>query len=212
MEITWIDHACFKIKTDSGKIIYLDPYKIPKDAEKADIIIASHGHGDHMSKRDIKKISKDSTIVIGPESESYNIGEFANGKALKIGEILEVGEIKVQLVPAYTINKNTHPKSAGWAGSIVDVEGKRIYHAGDTGHIPEMGMEDIKNVDVAILPCGATFTMDFDEATDAACDIEPKIVIPMHNWDKDLNEFKAMLNKKNPDIKVEILTGKILKV
>ena len=71
MEITWLSHAAFKIKTESGKIIYLDPYKMSKDAEKADIIVSSHSHGDHFSSRDIKKLMKDSTIVIGPESLSY---------------------------------------------------------------------------------------------------------------------------------------------
>ena len=212
MEITWIAHACFQLKTNSGKIIYFDPYKIPKDAEKADILIISHSHGDHMDGRSIKNVLKDSTIVIGPESESYSINQYANAKSLKIGEILDLGEIKIQLVPAYTIKKSTHPKSSGWAGSIVEVEGKRIYHAGDTERIPEMGMDDISNIDVAILPCGGTYTMDMDEASDAACDIDPKIVIPMHNWGKDLNDFKDMLNSKNPNIKVEILTGKILSI
>jgi L-ascorbate metabolism protein UlaG (beta-lactamase superfamily) len=212
MEITWIAHACFQLKTNSGKIIYFDPYKIPKDAEKADILIISHSHGDHMDGRSIKNVLKDSTIVIGPESESYSINQYANGKSLKIGEILDLGEIKIQLVPAYTIKKSTHPKSSGWAGSIVEVEGKRIYHAGDTERIPEMGMDDISNIDVAILPCGGTYTMDMDEASDAACDIDPEIVIPMHNWGKDLNDFKEMLSKKNPEIKVEILTGKILSI
>ncbi len=212
MEITWIAHACFQLKTNSGKIIYFDPYKIPKDAEKADILIISHSHGDHMDDRSIKNVLKDSTIVIGPESESYSINQYANAKSLKIGEILDLREIKIQLVPAYTIKKNTHPKSSGWAGSIVEVEGKRIYHAGDTERIPEMGMDDISNIDVAILPCGGTYTMDMDEASDAACDIDPKIVIPMHNWGKDLNDFKDMLNSKNPNIKVEILTGKILSI
>ena len=68
MEITWLSHAAFKIKTESGKIIYLDPYKIAKDAEKADIIVSSHSHGDHFSKRYIKKLMKDTTVFLGPES------------------------------------------------------------------------------------------------------------------------------------------------
>ncbi|MHA1932721.1 MAG: MBL fold metallo-hydrolase, partial [Promethearchaeota archaeon] len=69
-----------------------------------------------------------------------------------------------------------------------------------------------KNITVALLPCGGTYTMDFDEATDCAVDIKPEIAVPMHNWGKDLNEFKELLNKKDPNIKVEILSDKSLKV
>jgi L-ascorbate metabolism protein UlaG (beta-lactamase superfamily) len=75
-------------------------------------------------------------------------------------------------------------------------------------------MKDLanQNITVALIPCGGTYTMDFDEATDSAVDIQPEIAVPMHNWGKDLNEFKELLNKKDPNIKVEILTDKSLKV
>jgi len=209
MKISWLGHATFKIITNSGTIIYLDPYEIPTGLEKADIIISSHSHGDHMDGASIREISKDSTIVIGPESESDNLAKF-NGKGLKFGEIFEVEDVKIQLVPAYTIKKRSHPKRKGWAGIIIKTEGKRIYHAGDTERIPEM--KDLKNIDVAMLPCGGTYTMDFDESTDAVCDINPKIAIPMHNWGKDLNKFKEMLKNKNPDITVEILEDKDLQL
>ncbi|MCK4239116.1 MAG: MBL fold metallo-hydrolase [Candidatus Lokiarchaeota archaeon] len=209
MKIKWISHACFQIITESGKVIYLDPYEIPTGLEKADIVISSHSHGDHMDSSSIRKISKDSTIVIGPESESDNLTKF-NGKGLKLGVIFEVEDIKIQLVPAYTIKKSTHPKNRGWAGIIIEAEGKRTYHAGDTERIPEM--KDLKDIDVAMLPCGGTYTMDFDESTDAACDINPKIAIPMHNWGKDLNQFKEMLKNKNSDIIVEILEDKDLQL
>jgi len=177
MEISWISHACFKIKTESGTVIYTDPYQVPKDLEKGDIIISSHSHGDHFSRGDIKKLIKDSTIVIGPESISSNLKKF-DGKALKFHEIFETDDIKIELVPAYTIKKPTHPKENEWAGYIIEAEGKRIYHAGDTERIPEM--KDLKNITVALLPCGGTYTMDFEEACLAATDINPEIVVPMH--------------------------------
>jgi L-ascorbate metabolism protein UlaG (beta-lactamase superfamily) len=75
-------------------------------------------------------------------------------------------------------------------------------------------MKDLKkrNITVALLPCGGNYTMDFEEASDAAVDIRPEIVVPMHNWDKDLNSFKDIMAKKDSKIRVEILTEKSLKI
>ena len=223
MEIIWISHAAFKIKTESGIIIYLDPYKIDEDAEKADIIVSSHSHGDHFSIRDITKLMKDTTIVLGPESLLYNLERF-NGKTIKIGESLVIQDIKIELVPAYTITRGTHPKNAGGAGtiieadstrhtnqySIVETEGKRVYHAGDTERIPEM--KDLKDITVALLPCGGTYTMNFEESTNCALDFKPEIVVPCHDWGADLNKYKDLMAKKDQSIKVEILTNKTLKI
>jgi len=209
MEIFWLGHATFKIITESGKVIYTDPYQVSRDAEKADIIFSSHSHGDHFSRGDIKKLMKDSTLLIGPKSISRNLEKF-NGKALKFHEVFEIDDIKFELVPSYTIKKPTHPQSNEWAGLIIETEGKRIYHAGDTERIPEM--KELENITVAMLPCGGTYTMDFEEACSSALDIKPEILVPMHNWDKDLNEFKEVMAKKDPSIKVEILENKSLKI
>ena len=211
MEITLISHACFKIKTEKGMIIFLDPYEISENEEKADYVISSHSHYDHMDSDSIDNVMKDNTIVIGPESISRNLKKY-NGRSLKIGETLEENDVRIELVPAYTIKKGTHPKGNQFAGIIVEAEGKKIYHAGDTERIPEMKEMSSKGITVALLPCGGTYTMDFEEACAAAMDINPKIVIPMHNWNKDLNEFKKLLNKKDPNIIVEILEGRTLKI
>ena len=121
---------------------------------------------------------KDSTILLGPVSISNDLDKF-NGKGLKLGEVFEVDDIKIQLVPSYTIKKATHPKSNEWAGTIIETEGKRVYHAGDTERIPEM--KDLKDITVALMPCGGKFTMDFEESCSATLDFKPKIVVPMHN-------------------------------
>lgn len=209
MELKWISHACFQIKTNEGKVIYLDPYQIPEDKEKADIIVSSHSHHDHLDESSIKNVVKDDTLVLGPQSISKKLKKF-NGKTMKIGEMLKLDDITVQLVPAYTIDKSTHPKKNEWAGIIVDAEGKKIYHAGDTERIPEMKHLH-KDITVALLPCGGTYTMDFEEASEAALDIKPDILVPMHNWDKNLDEFKHLMNQKDPKIRVEILQDKVLK-
>ncbi|MBD3230989.1 MAG: MBL fold metallo-hydrolase [Candidatus Lokiarchaeota archaeon] len=210
MKLKWISHACFKIKTSDGKVIYLDPYQIPKNEEKADIIVSSHSHHDHLDDSSINNVLKEDTLILGPKSISKKLDKY-NSKAMKIGEILELNNISIQLVPAYTINKSTHPKNNEWAGIIVSSEGKSIYHAGDTERIPEM-KHFHKDITVALLPCGGTYTMDFEEASEAALDIKPEILVPMHNWDKDLNDFKNLMNKKDPEIKVEILSDMILEI
>jgi len=211
MEIFWLGHACFKIKMFSGRIIYLDPYNIKDGEEKADIIVSSHTHGDHFSRSDIKKIWGDDTILLGPASIESSLKKF-NGQALEIGEVFAYKDFAIELFPAYTIEKSTHPKSNNWTGTIIESAGKSVYHAGDTERIPEMKDLKKRNITVALLPCGGTYTMDFEEASDAAVDIQPEIVVPMHNWEKDLNSFKDIMAKKDPKIKVEILTEKFLKI
>ena len=210
MQIIWLNHAAFKIKTNSGALIYLDPYQIEED-DKADVIIISHTHGDHFSKSDIKKIWKDDTILIGPKSIEKTLEKF-NGKALNIGEKFSYKDLEIELFPAYTIKKSTHPKSNEWSGTIIKSEGKIVYHAGDTERIPEMKDLSNRNITVALLPCGGTYTMDFEEATDAAIDIKPQILVPMHTWGADLNKFKKIMNDKDPSIRVEILENKSLEI
>lgn len=204
MEIIWTSHASFEIKAEDGTIIYLDPYQLPKDAEKADIIVSSHSHFDHFDRKSIKQVFKDSTMVIGPKVMEQKLKKF-NGVGLEIGGSIEKGNIKISLVPAYTIQKGTHPKSNEWAGTVLELEGKKIYHAGDTERIPEMKDLANKGITVALLPCGGKYTMGFEESCEAALDIKPEIVVPMHNWDKDLKDFAEIVAKKDPSIKVEIL-------
>ena len=204
MEITWLGHAAFKVKTHSGRIIYLDPYQIKKGEEKADIIVSTHSHGDHFDSDSIQKLMKNDTVVIGPKSISSSLQKF-NGTPLKLGDSFDYKDLSIELVPAYNIKKPNHPKKNEWAGIIVTSEDKRVYHAGDTERIPEMKDLASRNITVAMMPCGGTYTMDFDEATDSIVDVKPKIAIPMHNWGKDLTKFKELLTKKDPSIKVEIL-------
>ncbi|TKJ23168.1 MAG: hypothetical protein CEE42_12265 [Promethearchaeota archaeon Loki_b31] len=211
MEIFWLGHASFKIKMFSGRIIYLDPYNIKNGEENADIIVSSHSHGDHFSRSDIKKIWKDDTILLGPVSIADSLLKF-DGQALEIGEEFAYKDFTIELFPAYTIKKGTHPKSNNWVGTIIESAGKSVYHAGDTERIPEMKELASRKITVALLPCGGTYTMDFEEATDAALDIQPEIVVPMHNWEKDLNPFRELMAKKDSKIKVEILTKKSLKI
>jgi len=213
MEIAWLGHAAFKVKTHSGRIIYLDPYQIKEGEEKADIIVSTHSHGDHFDSGSIQKLMKDDTVVIGPESIADSLQKF-DGTPLKLGDSFDYKDMSIELIPAYNIKKPNHPKRNEWAGIIVTSEDKSVYHAGDTERIPEMKELASRNITVALMPCGGTYTMDFDEATDSIIDVKPEIAVPMHNWGKDLTKFKELIEKKDPNIKVKILEegGEPLKI
>jgi Predicted Zn-dependent hydrolases of the beta-lactamase fold len=96
---------------------------------------------------------------------------------MKVGEEKTVKGIKVKAVPAYNIGKTFHTKDKGWLGFVVEIEGVKIYHAGDTDFIPEM--KDIKT-DIALLLVSGTYVMTADEAVEATLTIKPQIAIPMH--------------------------------
>jgi L-ascorbate metabolism protein UlaG (beta-lactamase superfamily) len=208
MKLKWINHACLQLESNDGVMIYFDPYQLSGDLKSADIILCSHDHFDHLSEGDIKKLATESTTVVIPETCEL-AGDFTVIK-LDIGEKTDVGGIAVEAVPSYTALKETHPKANRWLGYIVNVDGKRVYHAGDTGKMPEMA--DFKDIDVACVPVGGTYTMDFEEAAESVKLINPKIVVPMHNWDKDMTPFKEMVEKKLPDVKVEILIDRELQL
>jgi L-ascorbate metabolism protein UlaG (beta-lactamase superfamily) len=204
ISIKLLAHACFQIKAE-GKIIYIDLEEYSNPFEKADVILATHSHTDHCDPSKIKKVRKEDTVVIAPEDCVSKIG--GNVKTLKPGEKTTVDNITVKAVEAYNYKRFRspgvpyHPKGFG-VGYLITVGGKTIYHAGDTDFIPEM--QDLKNIDVALLPAGDTYTMDNAEAADAAITINPKIAIPMHTWGKDTTEFKKKI-ETNSATKVVVL-------
>jgi len=201
--VKWLGHASFQIKAD-GKNIYIDPYE-GEYAEKADLVLVTHPHFDHCDASKIEKVMKENTVIIcPPECVSRLSG---NVKAIKPGEKIEVNGVIVEAVHAYNYKRFRspgnpfHPKGFG-NGYIITVGGKRIYHAGDTDFIPEM--KDLKNISLALLPSGGTYTMDNPEAAEAALAIKPEAVIPMHRWDSDPEVFRRKVEESS-DIKVILL-------
>jgi len=173
--ITWLGQSGFLVQ--DAKTVYFDPFKLGGGLPKADVIFISHDHGDHFSPADISRIMGPATTVVGIAAIGPKVPEGATFRQIKVGDTLTVDGIAVQVVPAYNIKSQYHPKDKGYVGYVIREGGRSIYHAGDTDLIPEM--KNIKT-DVALLPAGGKFTMDATEAAKAANLIKPKVAIPMH--------------------------------
>jgi L-ascorbate metabolism protein UlaG (beta-lactamase superfamily) len=198
--IFWLGHDSFRLK--GKKVVYIDPWKLAPGAEKADVILVTHDHYDHFSKDDIAKISKADTVVVAPPVVANQLGP--KTLVAKPGDQLSAAGVIIEVVAAYNPNKKFHPKSAGHVGYIVTLNGKRIYHSGDTDLIPEMAQ--IK-ADIALLPVSGTYVMTAVEAAEAASTIKPTLAIPMHYGDPDVvgTRSDAEEFKKRAKVPVEIL-------
>ncbi|MBU1274686.1 MAG: MBL fold metallo-hydrolase [Proteobacteria bacterium] len=169
----WLGHDSFRLDRPQGAI-YFDPYEI-KEGPVAALILVSHDHFDHCVPDDIAKIQGENTVILTESDSAAKLS--GKVKALEPGQKVTLGDLVIQTVPAYNLNKNFHPRDNGWLGFILTVDGVSIYHAGDTDYIPEM---DSLRVDVALLPVSGTYVMTADEAVAAAQAIGPKLAIPMH--------------------------------
>jgi L-ascorbate metabolism protein UlaG (beta-lactamase superfamily) len=203
LSLKWLGHASFRIKAGE-RIICIDLYET-EPSEKADLILVTHSHPDHCDASKIKKVCKQGTVIIAPEDCVSKIG--GSVKTLKPGQETTVGSTVIRAVEAYNYKRFRspghpfHPKGAG-VGYLITAEGETIYHAGDTDFVPEM--KQLGHVDVALLPSGGTYTMDNAEAAEAALAINPRIVVPIHRWDTNPEDFKKIV-EANPNIKVVVL-------
>lgn len=170
--ILWFGHDTFCIA--GSKKIYIDPFQL-KRKDTADIILITHTHYDHFSPDDIAKLTGADTATIGPHDA---VGKVNHLKTMQPGDMIELKGITIEAVPAYNVGKKFHPKSNNWLGFVITIDNTRIYHAGDTDHIPEM--KTLKNIDIALLPVSGTYVMTAQEAVQAAREIRPKLAIPMH--------------------------------
>ncbi len=198
--IFWLGHDSFRLKGE--KVVYVDPWKLASGAEKADVILVTHEHYDHYSEDDIAKISRADTVVVAPASVAAK--RAGKTTVVKPGDKVSVAGIAIEAVPAYNTNKKFHPQSAGHVGYIVTLNGKRIYHSGDTDLIPEMTR--IK-ADIALLPVSGTYVMTAVEAAEAANTIQPALAIPMHYGDPEVvgSRSDAEEFKRRARVPVEIL-------
>ena len=171
-KIAWLGHDGFRI--DAGKTVYLDPYQI-EGGPVADVILITHEHFDHCSPEDIAKIQGPETVIVTEKDSAKKLT--GDVRVVKPGDTVDLGDLKIEVVPSYNTDKDFHPKKNRWLGFIVEIEGVKVYHAGDADFIPEM--KDLE-VDIALLPVSGTYVMTADQAVKAALAINPKLSIPMH--------------------------------
>jgi len=206
MKIKWLGQSSFLIKS-KGKNLYIDPYA-GEYTEKADLILVTHDHGDHCDLGKISQIVQPNTIIV----TSLKTAEKVRGVGVEVvplepGETKSYKDFKLRGVEAYNTHRFRspgtpfHPKGTQVA-FIIEAEGKRLYHAGDTDLLP--AMKELGSIDVAMIPVGGTATMDVPEAAEAVLSIKPKMVLPMHRRDTKVEELKKLVEKS--DAKLVVLS------
>lgn len=200
-------HSSIKMKLNNN-IIYIDPFRIQENMNDGDIILITHSHYDHFSIEDIKKVIKDETIIVLPhETQKIALENGIQSEELIVVEpnnCYNIKGIKIETILAYNENKKFHPKGNGWIGYVIEHNNKRYYIAGDTDITKENKQV---RCDVALVPIGGTYTMDYKEAAELVNYIKPEIAIPTHYGEivgekKDAEKFASLLN---PEIKCKIL-------
>ena len=205
LEITFIGHGTLMFDFN-GKVIHVDPFSRQADYSKlpkADIILITHHHGDHLDTQAIEKIRQEKTSIIYTELCTEKL---ADGIVLKNGETKTVDGIKIESVPAYNLvhkrdnGEPFHPKGT-CNGYVISFGDKKVYVAGDTENTPEM--KSLKGIDIAFLPMNLPYTMTPEMVTDAAKSFKPKILYPYHYGDTDVSKLvNLMKDEKNVEVRV----------
>ncbi len=212
IRIRWLGHDGFRI--EGSKLIAIDPYNVKvKSGDKADLLFITHEHFDHCSERDYSKISDSHTVGIAPRIAETCLN-LERKVVVEPGKEYKVGGVKFRTIPAYNINKFRapgvvfHPKEDGRVGYVIEINGVKIYHAGDTDKIPEM--KDLE-VDIAMVPVSGTYVMTAEEAAEAIKEMKSvKVAIPMH-WGeivgskRDAERFAELVKQYRPEVEVVIL-------
>jgi len=203
VKITPLYHASTLIEA-GGKVIYVDPAKPAKfdGLPKADLILITHTHGDHMDPDSIKAISKADTEIISSEAVAQTV---TTAKRIANGETKTWQSWKIEAIAAYNVKRGPapgklfHDKGSG-NGYVLTYGGKRFYFSGDTEGVPEM--RALKNIDVAFVSMNLPYTMPPEEAAEAVKAFHPKIVIPYHYRGSDLNVFQKALEGTGIEVRL----------
>ena len=205
LKITFVGHGTLMFNF-GGKVIHVDPYSNLADYNtlpKADLILLTHEHPDHLDLKALNAIRTGKTMVVLTEACGKQV---QGGIVMMNGEVNTWEGLKVEAVPAYNIvhKRDTgqpfHPKGVG-NGYIITFGDKRVYVAGDTENIPEM--KGLKNIDIAFLPMNLPYTMTPEMVADAARVFKPKILYPYHFGETDTSKVVSLL-KGTPEIEVRI--------
>ena len=205
LSITFLGHGSL-LMAFKGMNIFVDPFGKVADYSKlpkADVILATHEHRDHLDPHALSSIRTDKTLLVLTEACAQ---EVTGGLVMRNGDVQTVAGLRVEAVPAYNIvhtredGQLFHPKGAG-NGYIITFGGTRLYIAGDTENTPEM--KALKNIDIAFLPMNLPYTMTPEMVADAAKAFRPRVLYPYHYGDTDVSKLVDLL-KAEKDIEVRI--------
>ncbi len=204
LTITFLGHGSLLL-TFQGKHIYIDPYGEVADyarLPKADLVLITHEHFDHLDPQALAAIRTPSTIVVANPEGARQV---ENALAMRNGDIQTVAGLPVEATPAYNLQHKHpdgqpfHPKGVG-NGYVLTFGEIRLYVAGDTENIPEM--KALKAIDIAFLPMNLPYTMTPEMVADAARAFRPRILYPYHYGKTDVSRLITLLDE--PDIEVRI--------
>ena len=187
------------IKISDGLIICFDPYDIKEKVNNADYIFITHSHWDHFDLDSINNLVNEKTIIIGPSSVIEKLNNYKTLE-VKVNNIYNLDNISFMTVPAYNIDKDFHPKDAGYVGYIVTLNNITYYIAGDTDVIDDL---KVIKADVIFLPVGGVYTMTREEAVELANTIKPIYAIPIHYGLAVGDELDAKYFVNNIDKKIK---------
>jgi L-ascorbate metabolism protein UlaG (beta-lactamase superfamily) len=205
LKITFIGHASLMFSF-GGKIIHIDPFSRRADYSKmpkADIILITHGHPDHLDLKALNLIRSEKSLLVLNENSA---GVVKGGIIMNNGDVKTVNGLKIEAVAAFNIvnmradGTPFHPKGLG-NGYVITFGNKRVYVAGDTENIPEM--KKLEGIDIAFLPMNLPYTMTPEMAAEAARAFKPKILYPYHYRSTDTSKIVDLLKDTN-EIEVRI--------
>lgn len=195
LKITFIGHGTLMFQFD-GKVIHVDPvgrYADYSRLAKADLILVTHEHRDHLDKQAIERITKEDTQLVLTAACAK---QFGRGLVMRNGTVKMLKGLRIEAVPAYNVihmrgpGQPFHPKGVG-NGYVITFGDTRVYVAGDTENIPEMAR--LANIDIVFLPMNLPYTMTPEMVADAVRVIQPRIVYPYHFGSTDTSQLVRLL-------------------
>jgi L-ascorbate metabolism protein UlaG (beta-lactamase superfamily) len=175
--LTWFRQSSIRYAAED-LTLYIDPWGTAAGDPPADLILITHAHFDHLQPREIERLSTPGTKVVAPHDVARELS--GDVTAVAPGESHEVAGVRFETVPAYNIAEerlDMHPKANGWVGYVLELDGHRYYHGGDTDALPEL---ETLRTDVAMVPIGGTYTMDYREGAGLVKAMQPKVAVPIH--------------------------------
>lgn len=202
LSMTFIGHGTLMFSY-AGKTIHVDPVSMYADYStlpKADLILVTHEHGDHLDAKAIEAVRKSDTVILANAAAAKNL---PGATIMNNGDSKTVAGIGVEAVPAYNPEKQFHPKGNG-NGYVLTFGDKRVFVAGDTEDVPEI--KALKNIDVAFLPMNLPFTMTPEQVAGVARAMQPKILYPYHYGNTDPNQLTTLLqDEKSIEVRLRNL-------